>query len=368
MIKQLYTFVVIPCLNEEETLASTCRSLGFGRGISSSPHNTILIIVDNGSTDSTISVAENVKEESAPGSVIIASELVKGYVPPRHHGVEIAEKVSFEQGYSQEEVLILQADADTIYSSNYINSMQYASLHAGFKVLLEAETHYPPSFANEYQVLMNHLSLAEHAFSDLFTQSGNDVIIDDKTCGYRLALYTESGGLQREFFVNGDEIHAGTSRWFMRLRAEGVERCKVETAYVIHSVRKMIQKPLILIANAGFTREASWNNHWELVFRTPSTLKALSQNLNHENLHEALEWRIRNLLALFCLLPRHHARSISASFDTSHYITRYLLKRLPERSIEDAISNPAQLIWDVFNVTDHLEVKLSQPSIDGIPL
>ena len=76
----------MPCLNEEELLESTCRSLGFGQSKVSTLENLHLILVDNGSDDDTLAVMEHVKERSPPGSVQIVREMERGYVPARHTG------------------------------------------------------------------------------------------------------------------------------------------------------------------------------------------------------------------------------------------------------------------------------------------
>lgn len=368
MIAKLPVFVVIPCLNEESTLARTCHSLGFGLGETQTTNNCTLIIVDNGSTDSTHSIVLDIIQHSITKSVLFAYEPMRGYVPPRHRGVEIAAAESKKLNYDPDDVLIIQADADTIYSPNYVNLMRQTSLKAGYDTLVESDALHPPNFAKDFPSIATMLSSADNKFSEIFSLPEHDVIVDDKTCGYRLGYYLQIGGLKREFFPNGDEIHAETSRLFMRMRAVGSKRLRTQYAYAMHSKRKLLSLPLFQIANAGFTRETTWNKSWETVFRHPEKLVDLTSQMNHPNLQIALEWRARNMIALFSLLPRHHALSIGSEIDSGHAIVDYLVAQLPIRSVEEVLSEPSILIWDTFNITDRLDVNIPQLSIDGIML
>ena len=66
------TVVVIPCLNEQATLAATCASLGFGLD-GPSPDDVTLVLVDNGSDDETPAVMGSIRQ-SSPDRVILAKE------------------------------------------------------------------------------------------------------------------------------------------------------------------------------------------------------------------------------------------------------------------------------------------------------
>src|SRR4051812_31254080 len=87
----IHVAIVLPYLNEQENLASTCRSLGFGTGVDSTPRGVTLFLIDNGSTDDSAGIAEGVKNASLEGSVIIGHESERGYVPPRHCGNMMAQ-------------------------------------------------------------------------------------------------------------------------------------------------------------------------------------------------------------------------------------------------------------------------------------
>src|SRR5262245_31282857 len=108
--------LVIPCLNEEENLANTCASLGFGTGKDVSPLGVVLFLIDNGSSDSTIAIAEQLKLNSRENTVFVGHESERGFVPPRHRGNLMAKELAHSMNWNLEDILILQADADTHYA------------------------------------------------------------------------------------------------------------------------------------------------------------------------------------------------------------------------------------------------------------
>src|ERR1700730_5512301 len=118
--------VVMPCLNEQQILAHSCASLGFGAG-RTPPANSFLVIVDNDSSDGTREVAASIKAQSPPGCVIVVSEPEKGHVPARQRGTITAQMTARERGIARTNTLILQVDADTHYSENYVNEIANAS-------------------------------------------------------------------------------------------------------------------------------------------------------------------------------------------------------------------------------------------------
>src|ERR1700751_1191806 len=108
-MNQRLSAIVIPCLNEQNSLPSTCKSLGFGVG-HNTPANALLILVDNGSEDATVAVARQIQQDSSTGSVIVAAESERGYVPPRRQGNRVAMSVATERGVPLENLIIIQAD------------------------------------------------------------------------------------------------------------------------------------------------------------------------------------------------------------------------------------------------------------------
>jgi glycosyltransferase involved in cell wall biosynthesis len=109
--------IVMPCLNEQRFLATSCASLGFGAG-RTPPANSFLVIVDNGSTDLSLEAATEIQAKCAPGSVVLAQERARGYVPARWRGNRVAGETALARGIANEKVLILQADSDTQYSDD----------------------------------------------------------------------------------------------------------------------------------------------------------------------------------------------------------------------------------------------------------
>src|ERR1051325_4161262 len=82
--------IALPFLNEQTLLGTTCRSLGFGTGVTSTPEKTTLVLIDNGSIDDSLRVAEEVRRMSLKDSVMIGKEAERGYVPARDRGALLA--------------------------------------------------------------------------------------------------------------------------------------------------------------------------------------------------------------------------------------------------------------------------------------
>lgn len=346
--------VVIPCLNEEANLANTCQSLGFG--CSETLQNSYLVIVDNGSTDNTLLVANNIQTNSTKDTIFIETELEKGYIPPRHKGNLKAKKLADKFNWYQ--VLILQADADTYYSPNYIKDMRILALDNYKSSIVEANVTYPKSFSNEYPDLVSLFSKIDNKYTHIFADIRNDLIVDDKACGYWLNDYFEHNGHKREFLPNGDEIHAETSRFYMRLWAQGEKRVRSDSAYVEHSMRKLIHYPLLQVATAGFTREEAWYTHYQNKLNKPASLKELYLNLSHPNVQQAIELRARHLIALFSLLPIHCSVTMGFNSTLNNRHLKTLVNLLPTRTPEDLKSSPSLFMSDVFKITDKLDSTL----------
>src|SRR3546814_15415590 len=118
----MHVAIVIPCLNEQDSLASTCASLGFCGSDVQPPVDTSLILVDNGSADQTATVMGEI-QRAAPDRVILANESERGYVPPRHRGALVAFEQANQNGHSLRDVLVLPADADTRYGPASVDAV-----------------------------------------------------------------------------------------------------------------------------------------------------------------------------------------------------------------------------------------------------
>lgn len=345
--------IVLPCLNEEHYLTHTCNSLGFGIGKDNSPANCYLIIVDNDSIDGTLDVAKRIAEKSRDESVIICQEHERGYIPPRHTGNLTAYEFCGKNGWDPSLVLILQADADSKYAPGYINEMWEASFKSDKRTLVEGLMTYSPSFMNLYSNVINKCIEIDQLFSDLYLEDQNDIIVTDMACGYRLETYFAVGEHKREFTQHGDEIHAETSRLFIKIRSQGGQRIKVENAQVEHSERRFLEEPIFQIATAGFPREKAWKHQWEKMLRIPLSIKQINENLDHPSLDLVFEHRKQHALALFTVLPCHILKTLEPEEYANRYKTpfsKYIASLLPSRTALDVENSPGSLIMDVFDL------------------
>ncbi|MBA1138719.1 glycosyltransferase family 2 protein [Mesorhizobium neociceri] len=294
----MQTAVVLPCLNEEAYLAETCLSLGFGGD--ASPPDTVLILVDNGSTDDTAAVMEIIKKNT-PKTVLLGQTLDRGYVPPRHLGVLMAKSFADEHGVPNEDLLILQADADTVYDRTYIASMVSSALSTP-QDLIEGVAQNSKTFLDDYPGYHACCAIADEAVSSLFVAESDEVIVDDKVAGYRLSEYLKWGGHQREFDAYGDEIHAETSRLFIRAKMHGAGRTRSPEAVAYPSRRKIRADPLGTFVTAGFPRESGWRERWVESHPVPLLLREFDCATIGE---AAVFIRQIHTLILFALVPTH---------------------------------------------------------------
>lgn len=295
----MQTAVVIPCLNEEASLTETCLSLGFG-GSAALP-GSVLVLVDNGSSDGTPAVMEAFKKAS-PTPVLLGQTLERGYVPPRHLGVLMAKAFAAEQGLSDDELLILQADADTVYASDYLAAMQAAALSAPLD-LIEGVARPSENFLNDHAGYAACCAMADEAVSSLFVAEQDEVIVDDKVAGFRLSQYLRWGGHQREFDRHGDEIHAETSRLFLRAKTYGAGRTRSAEAVAYPSRRKIEADPLAAFATAGFPRERRWRERWAKTHPVSPSLAQFDCTPLGEAFLQPIFMRQMHDIILFALMP-----------------------------------------------------------------
>lgn len=350
-MKALYLVVVIPCFNEEQTLIATCASLGFGVGFAATPVNTFLILVDNNSTDATVALAERIALDSLPGTVVIGYEPVQGYVPPRHRGNLLAQELAQARQWPLEHVLLLQADADTCYTIGYGESMRAMALANELNCLLEASAAHCPDFQADYPLYAALCDATDDRFKRLFPQKLSDeVVVDDKITGYRLSDYFHWGGHRREFTAEGEEIHAETTRLYIRARAMGAIKIAVPQAIALHSARKILAEPALHLATAGFPREASWNYYWRLTTATWS-LDDLAAHRCKDEIALALRTREFHLLGLLSILPLHVSRALGRLPDAKlATFSAFCLEKLPKRTIVDMLQHPGLFLTDIFTL------------------
>jgi hypothetical protein len=345
--------VVIPCLNEAHNLARTCASLGFGLGRQVAPSTeAYLFLIDNGSTDDTKAVAETVRENSPEGSVLVGTEPERGYVPPRHRGHLMVKALADTMGWNDQDIVILQADADTYYADRYIKYMASAAEALGAGVLIESKVGYPPDFEAIYPGYVELCREVDDEFAALFSDN-DDAIVDDKVSGYRLSDYFQWGSHQREYTSDGEEIHAETARLYMRAKVKGGRKEVVDSTIAYHSPRKVLLDPVMHLASAGFPREGSWRAKWQQEYGNPMDLAEMLTHTGHPAVQKALEVRRQHVLGLFGILPLHvdcalneNSRSEATEFSK---IVRPLL---PKRTLNDLLNRPGIFLKDVFDLID----------------
>lgn len=155
----MFPFIVMPCLNEESALAATCKSLGFGIGVSGVTDG-VLIVVDNGSADQTLQIAQDIQRNSPANSVLLVSEPEKGFVPARMRGASEVVKQAKLQGLPLSRTMLLQVDADAEYSPDYVSRFVAAANRLGEGHLFEAES-----------VLPDYLNPSEHDLMKLLHET-----------------------------------------------------------------------------------------------------------------------------------------------------------------------------------------------------
>lgn len=354
--------VVIPCLNEEEFLLQTCRTLGFATSTAIDP-DEYLCIVDNGSTDKTLEIAYEVQAACPPGKVLVGYEEEKGYVPPRHKGVMLVSQLAEKMGYSPTDTFLLQADADTQYAPGYIKAMRHA-LTSKEGTLVEGITDYPDDFIANYSAYIDLCNIVDSKLSSLFVDEDHDIVVDDKMAGYRLSDYISWGGLKREY-LQGDEIHAETTRLYMRAKAHSHKRTRIEGAVGKHSQRKIINDPLLHFATAGFPREDSWVSNWKANYPSNFKLEGLTSNQNSSMMSSIISVRLQHLLGLFTILPVHVARTLYVDCTLTHFDQEFV-GLLPHREITDLSNNPGVLIKDVFDILEAQGEQLVKKAIRSV--
>lgn len=255
-------FIVIPCLNEEGELEATCASLGFGLGAETGPADTTLILVDNGSTDRTPEIMQHIWHSSREGAVVVTHESEQGFVPPRRRGIEHAAEIAEIEDLSQSDVLILQADADTRYQPGYVAAMLAAGEASEPLTLVEGRAAVSSEFSMLHPTYQALAERVDASVQSLCVADTEDVIVDDKICAFRLSDYLVWGGHVREYDLHGEEIHAETTRLFMRGKSFGATKTMVDGAVAQPSRRKVDESPALYFATAGFPHGRAWSDRW----------------------------------------------------------------------------------------------------------
>lgn len=326
-----HVFIVIPMLNEEATLVDTCTSLAAFRTAT----ERSFILVDNGSTDHTWSVARDVQANSVH-PVYVVREEERGYVPPRRAGCRLARYLTEAERWSLQEVIVCQADADTIYDDDYVAQMS-ATMAAGTGAIYEGRSILrSDENGAAIQSYLSACAETDRMVEQCFASEDDDIVVDDKVAAYYLSDYFRWGEHQREYSSRGDELLAETTRLYMRALADGAIRVRVNDAFARHSVRRILAESWTHFTSAGFPREASWRdrNHSRVAIGDLATDR------------EAVNMRLHHVLGLFALLPAHVGVALGAPRDPRFGAF------LPSRSLDELLSSPGLLLEDVLEVID----------------
>jgi glycosyltransferase involved in cell wall biosynthesis len=352
--RRTHAVIVIPCLNEASSLRATCRSLGFGIRPNDQRADTTLVIVDNGSTDDTLTIAQEIQRSALPGTVILGQENERGYVPPRRAGNLLARQFANASHLDPSRVLILQADADTRYSDGYVEAMLHAAGLAGPHTMLEGIAEIPPEL---HPRLNSFLRLTaetdERVFSLIAPSPEDELICTDAVCAYRLSDYFDWGGHQREYVEDGEEVYAESTRLRIRSLPSGGRKILVEDAVAFPSERKILLRPGEEFATAGFPRGERWRSAWRRSYSGPATAEEFGAARDSPEVLRARRAREHHLIALFGLLPIHAARAVGATLPQANPALLRLAESLPRRDSMILTHEPARLITDVLEVVDY---------------
>ncbi|WP_447953545.1 glycosyltransferase family 2 protein [Sphingopyxis chilensis] len=350
----MLTFVVMPCLNEAALIAETSASLGFSAG-GETPADTHLVIVDNGSTDGTLDILERIRRESrAP--VHLVAETERGYVPARRRGVAAAEALARKERADPASVLILQADSDTTYKWGYVAAMR-AAASAETGIMLEGATRRPPDFEEAHSAYIAAERLVDDEIELLDATDEDEVVVDDKVCGYRLSDYLVWGGLFDEVMPSGDYIYAETTRMFIRAKLRhGARKVRVNPAGAASSRRKVTENPGLHYATVGFPREATWVRGFcraKSGERRVIDVDAFARRVLQGREPEVEYLRRAHQLALFRYAPALVA-SVAVGSTTNELPedVAAVLAVLPRRSCEELARGPGAALVDVLGLID----------------
>ena len=343
-----WSAVVMPCLNEEGYLAAACASLGFGGGASATPLRCRLILVDNGSTDGTLDVCRTLQGELGE-LVVIVQESVRGHVPARHRGNLEAARIAAGDGIPPGQAVIIQADADTEYSPGYVDRVRAA--YCGAPVVgrfVQAITLPPSDLLDTYPGVFAVMDVVDRSVVARFGLQEYDFVVDDKACAYGLDDYFTYGGHRREFFDDGTEILAETTRLMIASQALGLKNVEISEATVVHSQRRLFDHAAEHLATAGFPYTASK----AFPGVRPVTLEKLESMAlagGSEIVESIAAMRAAHLVALMVLLPAQVIRACTGELPTDSYVRR-ILQDIPVRSIDEVAATPGRLLADVLDL------------------
>jgi hypothetical protein len=350
----MQSFIVMPCLNEEKALIATCASLGFGCGHQAMAPDARLVLVDNGSEDRTCVIMRHIRQQSPAGSVILTSEPERGYVPPRHRGVLAVCSLAPLASYPEGGVLIIQADADTYYQEGYVLAMQQTAQRAGPNVLVEGIVQTSPEFSRAHPGYESLSTRVSASLRGICVDEADDVIVDDKVCAFGLKDYFAWGGHVREFDPAGEEIHAETSRLYMRAKVTGACKIRASGAIAHPSRRKILENSVLHFATDGYPRGPTWSANWARSYNGPNNLEAFEHSDAEVALASAIFIRQAHELILFGVLPAWIAKKLGSRTISEELCATLmpLLSLLPLISPDDIWRAPGKLLHEALSLTE----------------
>ncbi len=352
--------VVIPCFNEAKNISAVCKSLGFGIGKTKIKNNNTLFIVDNNSTDNTYEILKDIRKNSKAGSVIIGKETVQGFIPARERGNLMVLEFCKRKHLLPENILIVQADADTIYSKGYLDAMKKESLTSGENTMLQACISYLPSFRVKYSKYLQMCERIDNRYNSFSPgQLDDDIIIDDKVAAYRLSDYFKWGGYIREYTSRGDEIYSETSRLFIRSKIKNAKRRMVDT-FAFHSARKIVANPLLSLATAGFPHERFNLEQLKAIYQDHLPLDLRNFNLKNHKIKRAAKQRELHILTLLTILPYHVAVTLDKKTRIiPSQFAAFLRTILPKRKKADLKNRPGVFFLDSIDAMNNFPEEIS---------
>ena len=346
----LLTIVIMPCLNEAEHVAGAAASLGFAPDAAQTD-DTHLVVVDNGSTDATPTILRDLA--ATCGSVHVTSEPRRGYVPARRRGVEVATDLVRAAGLSADDALLLQADADTRYKRGYVDAMR-AAMTGRQGVVLEGATRRPPEFEIAHPDYVAAERAIDEAAEALEGPDEDQIVVDDKVCGFLLGDYLKWGGLREEFSSEAEPIHAETTRLFIRAKLRfGAAKLRVNPAGAASSRRRTIENAWLQFATSGFPRERSWVSRKTARQRRGRDVDEFGRAVLEGREPEAVFLRRAHDLALFRYLPAviGAARSGHERQEPAGDIAA-VLNALPDRPASFLAKSPGTALTDMLHLID----------------
>lgn len=296
--------VVIPCYNESNSILDLLHNLYFQYNeneIELFPRNKFkLFIVDNSSTDDSISKINSFKSRYTDLKVELLTELEKGVVSARKNGCNAA---SFDEQID----IIINLDVDTTLSRFFLHKVFKCYEENKFDVLALRGT-FPISFWEKVPQLVknysenvgtlffpldftiqNGLSSNKLISIDLFERFGCPVT--DACFAISKKAYKKSGGYKKETSDSGSEIYFEAWRLLYNIQHQGAKTYYIDEDLFTTSPRRFLEEPELFLNGGSYINGMAdyRTNDCDLYFR----LNTLSSKFDYNNvLSHVIEYYI----------------------------------------------------------------------------